>query len=192
MWRLKQIEYWRVFVSNSWLSIPRNDACALYMTKMQRVRIDGNSCASRVAHGIRPFRETLAKYFVLLDCPIWYTLSIPTPYITSLPTNVKEYFWEKTLTTNLEELEIVIPTYLYTFACEFSSTPIPLHFHTIERLIAQTLTSPFQSVKWGFGATRKYWKKPDFGGCNRTYCGIRRAKQDTIPRSFVRVGAWRA
>ena len=28
----------------------------------------------------------------------------------------------KTLATNLEELKIVIPTYLYTFACGFSST----------------------------------------------------------------------
>ena len=37
---------------------------------------------------------------------------------------------------------------------------LPLHFHTIERLIAQTLTTSFQSVKRGFGAAGKYWKKP--------------------------------
>ena len=42
----------------------------------------------------------------------------------------------------LWELEIVIPTYLYTFACGFPLL-LPLHFHTIERLIAQTLTTPF-------------------------------------------------
>ena len=34
---------------------------------------------------------------------------------------------------------------------EFSHL-LPLNFHTIERLIAQTLTTPFQSVKWSFGA----------------------------------------
>ena len=56
------------------------------------------------------------------------------------------------------ELEIIIPIYLYTYACGFPQL-LPLHFHTIERLIAQTLTTPFQSIKWDFGATGKYWKK---------------------------------
>ena len=159
---------------------------------MRRVRIDRDSCVSQVACGVRPFCKTLAKHSVLLDCPILYTFSVPTPYIPSLPTNVKEYFWEKTLATNLKELEIVIPTYLYTFACGFSSTPISLNLHTIERLIVQTLTLPFQSVKWGFAAVGKHWKKPGFGGCNRAYCRIQRARQDTIPRSLVGVRSWRA
>ena len=57
------------------------------------------------------------------------------------------------------ELEIAIPTYLYTFACGFPQL-LPLHFHIIERLIAQTLTTPCQSVKWEFGAVGKHWKKP--------------------------------
>ena len=52
----------------------------------------------------------------------------------------------------------------------------PLHFHTIERLIAQKLTTLFQSVKWGFGAAGKHWKKSGFGGCNRAFCEIRRAR----------------
>ena len=89
------------------------------------------------------------------------------------------------------ELEIVIPTILYTITCGFSLL-LPLHFHNIERLIAQTLTTPFQSVKWGFGAAGKYWKKPGFGGCNRAYCGIWRARQNLSPRSLVGIGAWRA
>ena len=33
------------------------------------------------------------------------------------------------------ELEIIIPIYLYTYTCGFSQL-LPLHFHTIERLIA--------------------------------------------------------
>ena len=49
--KTQAIEDRRVFASNSWLSIPRNDACALHMTGMRRVRIDGNSCISWVAHG---------------------------------------------------------------------------------------------------------------------------------------------
>ena len=39
----------RVFVGSSRLSILRNDACALHMSGMQRVRTDGDSCVSRVA-----------------------------------------------------------------------------------------------------------------------------------------------
>ena len=57
------------------------------------------------------------------------------------------------------ELEIIIPIYLYTYACGFPKL-LPLHFHNIERLIAQTLTTPFLSVKWAFGVARKHWKKP--------------------------------
>ena len=40
------------------------------------------------------------------------------------------------------ELEIIIPIYLYTYACGFPQL-LPLHFYTIEMLIAQTLTTPF-------------------------------------------------
>ena len=83
------------------------------------------------------------------------------------------------------ELEIIIPIYLYTYACGFSQL-LPLNFHTIERLIAQTLTTPFQSVKWGFGTAGKYWKKPGFGGCNRVDCEIRRARQFMI----ILTGHW--
>ena len=36
----------RFFAGSSRLSIPRNDACALHMTGMRRVRIDGDSCVS--------------------------------------------------------------------------------------------------------------------------------------------------
>ena len=57
------------------------------------------------------------------------------------------------------KLEIIIPTYLYTYVCGFPQL-LPLHFHTIQRLITQTLTTSFQSVKWDFGDVRKHWKKP--------------------------------
>ena len=49
--KTQAIEDRRVFASNSQLSIPRNDACALHMTGMRRVRTDGDSGVSRVAHG---------------------------------------------------------------------------------------------------------------------------------------------
>ena len=56
-------------------------------------------------------------------------------------------------------LEIVIPTILYTIHCGFPQL-LPLHIQILERLIAQTLTTPILSVMWGFGAAGKHWKKP--------------------------------
>ena len=45
------IEVKRFLAGNSQLSIPRSEACALHMTGMRRVSIDGDSCVSRVARG---------------------------------------------------------------------------------------------------------------------------------------------
>ena len=47
--KTQAIEDRRIFVGSSQLSIPQNDAYALHMTRMQRVRIDGDSCVLRVA-----------------------------------------------------------------------------------------------------------------------------------------------
>ena len=47
--KTQAIEDRRVFTGNSRLSIPQNDAYALHMTGMQRVRIDGDNCVLRVA-----------------------------------------------------------------------------------------------------------------------------------------------
>ena len=47
--KTQAIENRRFFTSSSRLSIPRNDACALHMTRMRRVRTDGDSCVSQVA-----------------------------------------------------------------------------------------------------------------------------------------------
>ena len=57
------------------------------------------------------------------------------------------------------ELEIVIPIILYIIFCGFPQL-LPLHIQILERLIAQTLIAPILSVKWGFGAAGKHWKKP--------------------------------
>ena len=45
------IEARKVFAGISRLSIPRKDACALHMTGMRRVSIDGDSCVSQVSRG---------------------------------------------------------------------------------------------------------------------------------------------
>ena len=44
--KTQAIEVRRVFAGISRLSIPRKDACALHMTGMRRVSIDGDSCVS--------------------------------------------------------------------------------------------------------------------------------------------------
>ena len=128
--KTQAIEDRRVFAGSSWLSISWNDACALHITGMRRVRTGWRQLCFMSSSCARPSCEVLTKHSVLPDFPIWYTLSVPTLYIPTLPTNVEKCFWEKTLATNLEELEIVIPTYLYTIACGFSSTPTsPFPYH---------------------------------------------------------------
>ena len=85
------------------------------------------------------------------------------------------------------ELEI-IPTFFYTIYCGFSSTPTSPFLYPWEVDSPNTYHthSEYQVRFW---CCRKHWKKPSFGGCNWVYCGIRRARQDTVPRSLVGVGA---
>ena len=47
--KTQAIEDRKVVAGSSRLSILRNDACALHMTGMQRVRTDGDNCILRVA-----------------------------------------------------------------------------------------------------------------------------------------------
>ena len=49
--KTQAIEDRRVFTSSSRLSIPQNDACALHMTGMRKIRTDEDSCVSQVARG---------------------------------------------------------------------------------------------------------------------------------------------
>ena len=49
--KTQAIEDKRVFVGSSQLSILRNNACALHMNGMRRIRTDGDSCILRVARG---------------------------------------------------------------------------------------------------------------------------------------------
>ena len=135
VWRLKQIEDWRVFVGSLRLSIPQNDACALYMTGMWKVKIDGDNCVLRVARGkVFPQDTHETFYFTRLS------YLIHTFYTHTIYTIITKKCWGVLLRENPShkpwKLEIVIPTYLYTFAYGFSLT-LPLHFHNIERFFAE-------------------------------------------------------
>ena len=96
------IEDWSVLAGSSWVSIPWSDVCALHMTGMRRVRTRRRQLVFTSILQVKPSRETLAKHSVLPDYHFWYTLYVPTLYIFTLLTDVKECFWEKTLATDLE------------------------------------------------------------------------------------------
>ena len=96
------IEDWSVFAGGSRVSIPQSDVCALHMIGMRRVRTGWRQLVFMSISRVRPSRETPAKHSVLPDCHFWYTLSVPTLFIPTLPIDVKECLWEKTLATNLE------------------------------------------------------------------------------------------
>ena len=69
---------------------------------MQRVRTRWRQLCLASISRVRPSRKTPARHSVLLDYQFWYTLSVPTLFMSILPTNVKEYIWEKTLAKHLE------------------------------------------------------------------------------------------
>ena len=123
------------------------------------------------------------------------SILIYTFYAYTIYTHITYRCWRVLLRENPShkpwELEIVMPTYLYTFACRFPQL-LPLHFHTIERLIAKHLPHPFRvfsEVLVLLGSIRRSqeWQM-QHGAC----CGIRRARQDTIPSSLVGVGSLKA
>ena len=96
--------------------------------------------------------------------------------------NPSKYTWE---------LEIVIPTIVYTFPLGFPLL-LPLHLYILERFLAQTLTAPNLSVEWSFGTAGKHLKEPFSGGCNRVELRIWKAREDKTPRSLLVAGAGRA
>ena len=70
--KTQAIEAMRVFVGISRLSILRKDACALHITGMRRVSIDGDSCVPRDT------RETFcsARLYYLIHIFCTYTIYI--------------------------------------------------------------------------------------------------------------------
>ena len=103
---------------------------------------------------MRYSRNILICHFVISDTLGLYPHYI-YPYYPHIERNV---FQRENSSHYLWEWEIVIPTILNTIYCGFPQL-LPLHIQILERLIDQTLTTPMLSVKWGFGAAGKYWKK---------------------------------
>ena len=78
--------------------------------------------------------------------------------------------------------------------CSLFSIPLPCH--TLRGYLYPNTTHTYSECRECFGAWEALGncqKKPvRLGGCSRVDCGIRRARQDTVPRSLFGVGAWRA
>ena len=57
-----------IFVGISRVSFPRNEACVLHMTGMQKVRTGWRQLVFMSVPWVRPSCKILVKYYVLLNC----------------------------------------------------------------------------------------------------------------------------
>ena len=113
----------------------------------------------------RPSREVLTKHSIWQKDKVFYQI-IYSHYIYShYPQNVRSSFQREILSKNTWELEIVIPTIIYTFSLGFPLLQ-PLCLYILEMFLAQTLISLNLSIESSFGAFRKHWKEPLSGRCN--------------------------
>ena len=89
------------------------------------------------------------------------------------------------------ELEIVIPIILYTIAYGFSSTPTsPFSYHW--EIDSPNTYHIFLEYQVRFWCCWKVLEEAKDDRCNTELGGIQRARQDTVSRNLVGLGAWRA
>ena len=112
-----------------------------------------------------PSREVPVKYSVWQKDKVFYQILYPHYKYSHYLQILRSVFQRENLNKYNWELESIIPTIIYTFPCGFPQL-LPLNLYILERLIVQTLTTPYLSVKWGFDAVGKYWKEPFSGRCN--------------------------
>ena len=110
---------------------------------------------------VGPSCEILTKHFFFFcQLVIFDTPGLYPPYIYPHYSHIEgSAFQRENLSHYPWDWEIVILSILYTIYCGFPQL-LPLYIQILERLIAQILTTPILSVKWGFYAARKHWKKP--------------------------------
>ena len=153
VWKLKRL------LKTKWIlrevsreAFPHSKSRVEHMTRMRRVMTTG---FCEYFAGTAFSQNILFCYFDISATPCLHPHYI-YPYY---PHIVWSAFYKENLRHNSWELEIVILTILYIIFCGFPQL-LPLHIQIVERFIAQTLTTPILSVKWGFGAAEEYWKKP--------------------------------
>ena len=115
----RQLKTKAVFVGSSQVGFLQSEACALHMTGMWRVKTGWRQLVFASKAFRRDTRETFC--FVELSYLI-HTICTHTIY-----TPITHRCWRVLLRENPShypwELEIVIPIFLYTIHCGFSSTP---------------------------------------------------------------------
>ena len=153
---------------------PTKRPCVKYMTRSWRVipSCQVRECFARMAI-LRSTHKTLCwqKFYLL------YQILYPHYIYPLYPQIIRSAFQRENHSKYTWELEIVIPTIIYTIPCGFSQL-LPLHLYILERLLVQTLPILILSVKWDFGVAGKHWKEPFIGGCNWLNCGIWKARED--------------
>ena len=122
-WRLKR------FAGSSQLSIPRKEACTLQWLECEESG-QMETAGSREYFASKAFPRDTCKTF----CFASLSNLIHTFFAYTIYTHITHKCWGELLrenpSINTWELEIVIPTILYTFVCGISSFPIyPFPYH---------------------------------------------------------------
>ena len=112
-----------------------------------------------------PSHEVLTKHSVWQKVKLFYQILYPHYKYSHYPQIIMSAFQRKNPSKYTWGLEIFIPTIIYTFPYGCPQL-LPLYLYILERFITQTLTTPYLSDKWGFGAAAKYWNEPFSCGCN--------------------------
>ena len=120
----------------------------------------------------RPSSKVFVKLSIWQKEKVFYQIFYPHYKYPHYPRNVRSTFQRENPSKNTKELEIGIPTIIYTFSLGFPLL-LPLHLYILEKFLIQTLTTPNLSVEPSFGAFRKYWKEPPIW----LNCGIRKASE---------------
>ena len=114
-----------------------------------------------------------------------FTKSLPTLYIyPHYPQIIRSAFQRENPKNYTWEFEIVIPIIIYTFPYGFPQL-LPLHLYILERLQAQTLTTPILSVKWDLVLLGSIERSHSFVNAIRLNCENRKAREDKALRSRI-------
>ena len=107
------------------------------VVKFASVSCEGSSC------------EVPTKHSFWQKVKLLYQILYPHYKYPHYPWIVRSAFQRENPSKYTWELEVVIPIIIYTFPCGFPRL-LPLHLYILESFIAQILTTPNLSVKWGF------------------------------------------
>ena len=173
----RQLKTKEVFEGSSREAFRWSEVCAQHMTGMWKVMTGWWQLVFASVSRVRPSREMPAKHSILPIFHIWYTRSLPTPYILTLPTYVEECFQRENPSHYPWKWEIVIPTILYKSIRIYS----PNTYHT----------HPECKVRFWYcwKALKEVICLVDAIGLN---CVIRRVREDKTSLSQLVAGAWRA